>query len=103
MTDERRDEIAELRALLERLERANVISHALMITLAGLLLGATVSTDAQRHVLSVMRASSSPILEGLAAGYGGEVSVLIGEELFAQLVDSVERMADQYRALDRPR
>ncbi|TQF28862.1 hypothetical protein [Bradyrhizobium sp. UNPA324] len=91
----------ELEDRVAALERLTPVVNATLVALCGLILG-TVPPESQRRILGLLRAGSASILDGLTGSAPGELPDLVADEIFAGLLDNIERLANNHRA-DRHR
>ncbi|SFO25899.1 hypothetical protein SAMN05216330_102440 [Bradyrhizobium sp. Ghvi] len=89
---------SELEHRVAALERLNPVAHAVLVALCGLVLG-TVPLESQRRILALLREGTTSILDGLTGSAPGELPDLVAEEIFAGLLDNVERLANSHRRL----
>ncbi len=92
---------SELENRVAALERLNPVVNAALVSLCGLILG-TVPLESQRRILALLRAGSTSILDGLTGSAPGELPDLVAEEVFAGLIDNLERLANNHRAAGDP-
>ncbi|RXG92286.1 hypothetical protein [Bradyrhizobium vignae] len=93
--------LSELEDRVAALERLNPVVNVAVVTLCGLILG-TVPPDSQRRILALLRAGSASILDGLTGSAPGELPDLVADEIFAGLLDNIERVANNHRHHPRP-
>lgn len=94
-----KNEVDHLREEIAQLGRAQLIAQAVVLACCGLVLSAQ-PVDRQRRVLAVLREGSTPLLRGILGSTDDPSAMLLADEVFAQLVDNLERLAESYRGIE---